>query len=153
MVATWTVGTLDELNPDLDYGILPWFGTDDNVKWITGAPGVGWSISSSAPNMDTAIEFMQYFATDDALKIFQEATGGLLAVAGIDYPVHPVINDGLPYFLDGNIYLPAIGWKHSDAMGRELQIGLHEVLLGNIEALDIIRNMDDTREELDAALD
>ena len=31
--ATWNVTSIDEKNPDLDYGMLPWFGTDDETQW------------------------------------------------------------------------------------------------------------------------
>jgi len=152
MGATWIVPTIDDLNPDLDYGMIPWFGTDGHTEWLTGAPGVGWSINAEAQNMAAAIAFMEYFSSDAALALFQDATGGLLAVEGIDFPIHPVIAEQFPLFLTGNIYLPAIEWRHSDAIGRELMLALHDVILGNITPDQIVINMDNTHVELDAAL-
>lgn len=152
IIATWSVGTIDELNPDLDYGMLPWFGTDGQTAFLTGAPGVGWSINAQASNMPAAIAFLEFISSDAALALFQQQTGGLLAVSGIDFPIHPVIAEGLPFFQGGRIYLPAIEWRHSDAIGNELQVGLHEVLIGNIEPHQMIVNMQNTHDELNVAL-
>lgn len=148
--ATWSVATLDELNPDLEYGMLPWFGTQDGVAWMTGATGVGWSINAKAKNMPAAKAFLEYLSSDESLKIFQEQTGGLLAVDGIDFPIHPTIEEGYPYLLEGKFYLPAVEWKYSDALGNEMLIGTQEILTGNITPEQLVENMDKKRTELDA---
>ena len=148
--ATWSVATLDELNPDLEYGMLPWFGTEDGVAWMTGATGVGWSINAKAKNMPAAKAFLEYLSSDESLKIFQEQTGGLLAVDGIDFPIHPTIEEGYPYLLEGKFYLPAVEWKYSDALGNEMLIGTQEILTGNITPEQLVENMDKKRTELDA---
>lgn len=148
--ATWSVATLDELNPDLEYGMLPWFGTQDGTAWMTGATGVGWSINSKAKNLPAAKAFLEYLSSDESLKIFQEQTGGLLAVSGIDFPIHPTIEEGYSYLLDGKFYLPAVEWKYSDALGKEMLIGMQEILTGNIAPAQLVDNMDKKRVELDA---
>lgn len=148
--ATWSVSTLDELNPELEYGMLPWFGADDTTAWMTGATGVGWSVNAEAKNMPAAKAFIEYLASDEAMTIFQKQTGSLLAVEGIDFPIHPVIEEGYPYLLDGKFYLPAVEWKYSDAMGKELLIGTQEILAGNMDPIKMVENMDKKRVELDA---
>ncbi len=148
--ATWSVATIDELNPDLEYGMLPWFGTEDGNAWMTGATGVGWSINADAKNMPAAKAFVEYLSSDEALSIFQEQTGGLLAMEGIDFEIHPTIQEGYSYLLDGKFYLPAVEWKYSDALGNELLVGTQEILAGNMEPEQLVENMDNKRIELDA---
>ena len=149
--ASWAPAALEELNPDLEYGMLPWFGTEDGVAWMTGAAGVGWSINKDAKNMDGAKALLEYLTTDEALTVFQQETSGILAVEGIDFPLNPVLEEGYQYFLDGKYYLPATAWKYSDALGNNMTINTQEIVAGNMTIEEFVQDMDDTRTELDAA--
>lgn len=147
--ATWSASTINELNPDLDFGMLPWFGTKDGVAWMTGAAGVGWSINANAKNMPAAKAMLEVLSGDEALTKFQELTGGLLAIDGIEFPIHEAIAEGYPYMLEGKYYLPAVEWKYSDALGKEMLTGTQEVIAGNMEASQIVENMDKKHAELE----
>ncbi len=146
--ATWVVSTMDELNPELDYGMLPWFGTDGETAWMTGAAGVGWSINKDAKNLPAAKAMLEFLSSDEALVILQQETGSLLAVDGIEFPIHPVIAEGYPYLLEGNFYLPAVEWKHSDALGKEMLVGTQEILAGNMTPEQLVVNLDAKHQEL-----
>ena len=151
MGATWTVGTIEELNPDFEFGMLPWFGTDGETEWLAGAAGVGWSINSTAENPDAAWAFLEFMTSDEGLQLFQGLTGSLLAIDGIDFPVHPVFADMLHIMQEGRIYLPRANWTFSDAIGNEMEVAVQEVILGNIAPEQIMTNMDNIRNELEAA--
>jgi raffinose/stachyose/melibiose transport system substrate-binding protein len=150
--ATWTISQLEDLNPDLNYGIMPWFGTEDGVEWLTGAAGVGWSVNSQAENMDAAVAFIEFLASDEALLLFQQLTGGLLTVSGLEFQKHPAIEAVFPIMLSGNFYLPAVEWRHSDAIGRELMVGIEQAILGEIPPEQIAINLDNRHQELDEEL-
>lgn len=145
--ATWVTSAIEELNPDLEYGMLPWFGKDD--AWMVGAAGVGWSINAQTKHPEEAMKFLEFLSSDEALIIFQENTGGLLAVSGIDFEIHPVIEEGYQYLLDGKFYLPAVSWKHSDALGKEVLVGTQEVIGNNLDPQQISKNMDAKWSELE----
>ncbi len=149
--ATWVVSTIDQKNPDMKYGMLPWFGVDSDEKWCTGAAGVGWSINSASKHPDEAQKFLDFLASDDTLKQFQQLTGGLLAISGIDYPMHPVIAMCKDELQSGKFYLPAVAWKYSGALGDVMLTGTQEVVMGTRDAASIAMLMDDKFAELEAA--
>lgn len=149
--ATWSVRNIDEKNPDLEYGMLPWFGTDDQTSWVTGAAGVGWSINANTKHPEEARLFLEYISSDEALTMFQQQTGSLMAVSGIEYDIHPVIAMCVDKLQTGEIYLPAVAWKHSGALGQVMLIGTQEVVMGAATGEDLVQDMDDKWAELEAA--
>jgi len=149
--ATWSVVSIDQKNPDLQYGMLPWFGLDGKTAWCTGAAGVGWSINASTKHPEEALTFLEFLVSDDSLKAFQAKTGGLLAVTGIEYNVHPVIAMCIDKLYEGNFYLPAVAWKHSGALGQVMLTGTQEVVMGASTGEDVVQAMDDKWAELEAA--
>ena len=149
--ATWNVTSIDEKNPDLEYGMLPWFGTDDKTAWCTGAAGVGWSINANTAHPEEARLFLEFITSADSLKTFQAQTGGLLAVSGIEYNIHPVIAMCIDKLYAGNFYLPAVAWKHSGALGQVMLTGTQEVVMGVSAGEEVVQAMDDKWAELEAA--
>ncbi|NLB89831.1 MAG: extracellular solute-binding protein [Clostridiales bacterium] len=150
--ATWSVSNIDEKNPDLQYGMLPWFGVENTEDtWCTGAAGVSWSINANTKHPEEAKLFLEFLTRDDMLLLFQQETGGLLGVSGIDYDMHPVIAMCKEELEAGRFYLPAVEWKHSGALGEILRVGTQEVVMGVRDTASIAVSMDEKAVELDAA--
>ena len=74
-----------------------------------------------------------------------------MGVDGIEYSLHPVLEQYESHVIEGKFYLPAVAWKHSDAMGREMSIGSQDILAGVAEPEEIPERMDQKRIELDQA--
>lgn len=150
--ATWSVGTIDEKNPDLNYGMLPFFPTNtDEPGWCVGAAGVGWSVNSKSNNIDACMDLMNYLGSTEAMTLFQQQTRGLLAISGIEYDIHPVIAQQINCLLEGRFYLPAVEWRYSDALGKEMLVGTQNVLAGVIEPQEIVNMLNTKWAELNAA--
>jgi len=130
--ATWIPAALTKLNTKLDYVLLPWFGTDDTTTYLTGACGVGWSISATTKHPEEANTFMEYLTSNEGLKIYQKQTSAVMAVKGVDSNIPAQIKDCYSYFQDGKIYLPAVTWKYSDALGVVLTKDSQSIISGAI---------------------
>lgn len=149
--ATWSVANIDESNPDLDYGMLPWFGVDSDEKWCTGAAGVGWSINANAKEPEAARLFLEFITDPAQLAVFQAQTGDLLCVDNVEYEIHPVIKMCAEELQSGRFYLPAVAWKYSGALGQLLTTGTQEVLMGTKTIEDLAASFDAKYAELEAA--
>lgn len=147
----WNIAGFEEKNPDLDFDLMPFVGTEAGVKWNIGAVGVGFSVGSQSKHQEEALKYLEFLSSDEGLKLFQEATGGILGVDGIEYSLHPVLEQYKSHVIEGKFYLPAVAWKHSDAMGREMSIGSQDILAGVAEPEEIPERMDQKRIELDQA--
>lgn len=149
--ATWSVANIDEANPDLDYGMLPWFAVDSDDTWCTGAAGVGWSINKNAKEPEAARLFLEFISNPDQLSVFQKQTGGLLAVDNVQYEMHPVIAMCEEQLKAGRFYLPAVAWKHSGALGQLMTAGTQEILMGVKSVEELAVSFDEKFAELEAA--
>lgn len=152
--ATWNVATIDAANPDMDYGMLPWFSPSDPERtWCTGAAGVGYSINAKleGKKLEAARTLLEFMTSAESLLMLQKQKGSLLAVSGLEYEVHPVIKMCLPQLEAGNFYLPAVAWKHSGALGELLTAGSQEVLMGAKTPEELVQSFDDKWAEMEAA--
>jgi raffinose/stachyose/melibiose transport system substrate-binding protein len=147
---TWSIATFKEKNPDLQFDMMPFVGTD-GAKWNIGAVGVGFSVGANSKHQKEAMQYMEFFTSDEGLKIFQAQTGGVLGVDGIDYELHPVIAQFKESAVAGKFYLPAVAWKYSDAMGQIMSKGSQDILGGVAKPEEIPQQMDDKFKELSQA--
>ena len=149
--ATWNPVSVAKLNPKLDYTLLPWFGTDNKTTYLTGAAGVGWSINSKTTHSDEAMTFLKYLTSNEGIQLFEGKANGVVAVKGIDYTIDAHLKDCYPYFTSGKIYLPAVSWKYSDALGDILLKYSQNIVGGSAKPEDLITAMDKKWTDLEAA--
>lgn len=73
---TWNISTIDENNPDLNYGAFQ-IPTEDGDQPMVGTNSCGYSVSADTENPDAAIAFVNYFSTADGQTRWLNKTGGI----------------------------------------------------------------------------
>jgi raffinose/stachyose/melibiose transport system substrate-binding protein len=146
----WNLESFEQKNPDLEFDMMPFVGTEPGVKWNIGAVGVGFSVGKDAKYSEEGMKYLEFLSSDEGLALFQKATSAILGVDGIEYTLHPVFERLKPQAVQGLFYLPAVTWKYSEAMGQIMLKGSQDILAGVLEPEEVARQMDEKRLELDA---
>lgn len=61
---TWNISTIDENNPELNYGAFQ-IPTEDGEQPMVGTNSCGYGVSATTENPDAALAFVNYFASEE----------------------------------------------------------------------------------------
>ena len=92
----WTVATLMEMNPDLNFGVFPIFNTAGVGKGILN-PGQDMAINPNSAHLEEAKKFMEFFYSKEGEEMYCNATVQPSSVQGVelDIPALNMINDAM----------------------------------------------------------
>lgn len=144
----WSINAILETNPDLQFDMMPFVGTEEGNEYLIGGPGVTFGVNANSENKDAALEVIELMATPEgqqALCAGSPGSGSFLESADIELPeqftgVKEILNQG-------NVYCPWFVWKGSDAYNETLGKGMQEVIQGNMTIEEVLQNMDKKVEE------
>lgn len=143
----WTVTTIENKNPDLDYDI---FGISDKAGncIMPGALNVGLSISSTSSHKEACRTFLEFMQRDENIVKWQKVTNNAIIVAGIDYTMDTVFEKVKEDAVNGSFYLPQIVWNNSSAIYKEFLTGIQDTITGADTIEHIPVRLDEKQEEL-----
>ncbi|RXZ73017.1 extracellular solute-binding protein [Agromyces albus] len=133
----WDIGAIREANPDLEFTFagVPQKGGE---PFFTGAASPGYAINSKAKEPEAAKTFLEFLASEEGVRIFQEKTNDMTTTSNYT----PVIDESLevPFqaLLDGKFYLPMISWpKYQDALYTDLVAQIQLMAQGQATPADV----------------
>ena len=88
---TWNIATITNNNPDLNYGAFQIPTADGTIPFV-GTASNGWSINANTQNPDTAIAFLNFFASLEGQTIWINTLDSIPCVSEI-VSANPVVND------------------------------------------------------------
>ncbi len=88
---TWNIATITNNNPDLNYGAFQIPTADGKVPFV-GTASNGWSINANTQNPETAIAFLNFFASLEGQSIWINTLDSIPCVSEI-VSANPVVND------------------------------------------------------------
>ncbi|CAM4513905.1 raffinose/stachyose/melibiose transport system substrate-binding protein [Paenibacillus endophyticus] len=147
----WNIGPVEEMNPDIDFEIMGIPGKEPGNKYYNGAPGTGFAINVKTKNKEEAMLFLEYMASHEGLKQFEEGTGGIITVQGYESEVDPRY---LPAYRDGlmasKIYLPMVTWnRHQEALRNQFLVSYQDIVVGKITPEQATASLDNKLKEMD----
>lgn len=78
---TWTISSIDQNNPDLNYGAFA-IPAEDGTAGLVGTAANGFSINANTQNKEAAEAFASYCATKEGQTAWVQAVGGVSASPG-----------------------------------------------------------------------
>lgn len=143
----WTVTTIENKNPDLDYDI---FGISDPAgnSVMPGALNVGLSISSTSSHKEACRTFLEFMQREENIVKWQKVTNNAIIVEGVDYSMDTVFEKVKEDAVKGNFYLPQIVWNNSSAIYKEFLTGIQDTITGADTIENIPVRLDKKQEEL-----
>lgn len=143
----WTVTTIEDKNPDLDYDIFGISDKDGNCI-MPGALNVGISISSASGHKEACRTFLEFMQRDENVVKWQKVTNNAIIVEGIEYSMDTVFEKVKEDAVNGDFYLPQIVWNHSSAIYKEFLTGIQDTITGADTIENLAVRLDKKREEL-----
>lgn len=139
----WAINAILETNPDLNFDMMPFVGTNEGNEYLIGGSGVNFGVNAGSENQKEALEVLKLMATKEgqqALCQGSPGSGSFLKGADIGLPkqfesVREVLNSG-------RVYCPWFVWKGSDAYNEALGKGIQEVIGGNMTVDQVLEDMD-----------
>lgn len=98
---TWNITTIDQNNPDLNYGAFA-IPAEDGTAGLVGTAANGFSINANTENLEAATAFASYCASEEGQQIWVQTIGGVSASPAIE-SAHPVAQE-ISVSGGGNIY-------------------------------------------------
>ncbi len=139
---TWTIPSINEINPDLNWGGFAFPGTDGG-QMLQGAANVGIGIARKADNMEGAKAFMDYLTSDDGIQAWSGAFGNFMNPSGVDYEVDSHLEEFKQYVADGKLYWQTVEWPNSNIMNTVYVPYCQNILAGVNTVDEMLQAMDD----------
>ena len=98
---TWNITSVDQNNPDLDYGAFA-IPAEDGTTGLVGTAANGFSVNANTENLEAATAFASYCASKEGQTAWVQAIGGVSASPEIE-SAHPVAQE-ISVSGGGNIY-------------------------------------------------
>lgn len=88
---TWNISTIDQNNPDLNYGAFA-IPAEDGTAGLVGTAANGFSINANTQNKEAAEAFAGYCASKEGQTAWVQTIGGVSASPEIE-SAHPVAQE------------------------------------------------------------
>ncbi len=150
----WSVGTIQEKNPDMEFGMFPIPGLDaDKPGWLIGGPGSSFSVNEASENVEAALKVLEMTATAEAQKALVADNAGSSFVKGVEVDLGEIYDDCQEAFKAGNVYAPFTAvWMNGEAVIQGYGKSLQEVLSGVKTIEEALMDADAVNDELIEAL-
>ncbi|TDG00152.1 ABC transporter substrate-binding protein [Paenibacillus piri] len=146
----WNNGAIDKQNPNLKYSMMAVPGLKAGSEYYFGAPGIAYAVNSKTKNKDAALKFLDYLASPDGLKAYNDGTGQIITAKGYEHKVHPSLEIAYKGLLNNRTYIPMAEWrKHTEALRNQYIISLQDLLLNKITPEQAAQSLDKKFKEME----
>lgn len=140
----WAVETIKQKNPELDFGMFPFPGTDANKPgWLVGGPGSALGINAKSEHVAEALKVLEITATEEAQLALIKDNAGSSFLEGVKVDLGDIYADCDEAFKAGNVYAPWTAvWLNGNAVTEGYGKSLQEVLAGTKTVEDALKDAD-----------
>lgn len=140
---SWNCGTIDQINPELNYELMGIPGTEAGNVYYCGAINVGLCINSAAKNADVAKAFLAFAASPEGLKAQHEGYNGFIIASGYEPEVRKELVDGVQAVKEGKFYIPMGEWlSYTESLRLTYLAGLQDILIGKATPAEVAARLD-----------
>ncbi len=118
-----TYNAIIRLNPDMEIGTLPFYGTRGRLRAVIGGCDVGFAVNKNSLNRDTAVEVLKSLTTITGQRaLWKDRPGSQTYLRDTDF-VNGEVYRGLTHCMEnGLVFSPWMDW------GQELNGPIHYML-------------------------
>jgi raffinose/stachyose/melibiose transport system substrate-binding protein len=150
LTGPWTIPTIENGNPDLDFHFMAIPGSEKGTSFFGGAASPGFAINKETENLDAALTFLEYIASPEGLEKYHEGTGAIITAQGFEPAIHPALEDVYVGLSENRYYLPMISWvRHQEALRKDLVVAIHELVLGSRTPAEVAERLDERLREIE----
>lgn len=143
----WAVSGFKEKNPDLDFSIFPYVGTEGQVLTV-GALNVAIAMNAQPQNQAAAEAFLNYLGSEEGMSAYQSMTGNFLGVDTVSYEIDPVLDPIRECAANGQFAYPDVTWEFQATLSDMIKKGVQEIILGTTTPQELVKALDEKETEL-----
>ncbi|MHC5375092.1 ABC transporter substrate-binding protein [Enterococcus sp. LJL120] len=145
----WDVEAIKSQNPDLQFDMMPWYGTTSNEGWLVGGPGAGFAVNKNSKNKDIAMKVVEAIASKEGQEaLWQNNEGGSSYLKDADFPL-PAEYDGVKETINaGRVACPWEEWGSIGDIHKDYGTEMQKYLLDEESIADMLTNVDKVAQEL-----
>ena len=126
---SWNCGTIDQINPDLNYEVMGIPGTEH--VYYCGCINVGPCINANAKNPEVAKAFIEYCVSPEGLEAQYSAYGGFTVAKGFTPELRKEVVDAVAAVQAGEFHIPMSEWiSYTEPLRLTFLAGIQDVLVG-----------------------
>lgn len=140
----WSYETIKQKNPDLEFGMMPFYGTKEGTGWLVGGAAEGFAMNAQSSNKKIVNEIFKAMSTEEAqTALLKDRPGSSSYFVGVEANMPSEYDDCAEVFKLGNIATNWDRWPDIDIsliveMGKQYQA----VLAGQKDLNDAVKSMD-----------
>ena len=129
VTGSWTLNTIDQINPDLNFEIMGVPGTE-NVYYC-GCINVGPCVNTAAKEPEIAKAFIEYCVSPEGLEAQYKAYNGFTIATGFTPDIRPEVKDAVAAVQRGEFHIPMSEWiSYTESLRLTFLAGMQNVLVG-----------------------
>lgn len=141
MTGSWNLGTIDTINPDMNYECIGVPGTAET--YYCGAVNVGLCINSASENKELAKAFLEFAASPEGLEAQFAGYGGFTIAEGYEPQLPEEIQKAVDGVADGKYYIPMADWmSNTESLRLSYIQALQDCMVGTITPEEAAGRMD-----------
>lgn len=126
---SWNLATIDQINPDLEYGLMGIPGTE-NVYYC-GCINVGPCINANAKNPELAKAFLRFCVSPEGLEAQYKAYNGFTVAQGFEPEIREEIVDAVDAVKAGRFHIPMSEWlSYTETLRLTFLAAVQDVMVG-----------------------
>lgn len=137
----WTLGTIEELNPDIQLGMfpLPYSQNSKQIR-VSAAVGTMMGISATTKHPVEAKEYLDFWARPDIIKLFLDSEQAFSTYKNVNVHLDPAAEEMEPALKQGSYNFLDQKWPPGvqDVMQKDIQF----VLSGDYTINKMLKDMD-----------
>lgn len=147
----WAISTIEEKNPDLNFGMFPFVPDQGSEKWLVGGVSESFAINANSDKIDLCKKVLEAMASDEALiALCNDRPGSQTFKIGLDVEYPEEYADCEEALSKGNVYCPWDNWQTVGGNALIMEMGsLYQAYLGGAVTLDeAVQGFDEKAEDL-----
>lgn len=139
---SWNLGTINSINPNLNFECIPVPGTEDS--YYCGAVNVGLCINSASEHKDLAKAFLEYAASPEGLEAQYKGYGGYTIASGYTPDLPKELKNAVDGVKNGKYYIPMADWfTNTESLRLTYIQALQDCMAGSITPEEAAGRLDD----------
>ncbi len=141
VMGSWAVSMIRAMNPSCRFGLFILPASSDGVNWIPSSIGGMLAVSEQSKYKDTAIDFLNFFLTNDEVyRQFLQDTGNMPVKTDFEADCDPILETLNSEITESYPFLD-VGWLN----------GMQTVFIETMEQISTGADMTQALEQLDQA--
>jgi len=142
------ITAVEEISPDLDFGIFPYPTPDGSTGWLVGTSGNGVGINPDTNYPEHALLMLDAISTEEAQHAMWLTLGGPSTLLGVEFEIHERAQLAVQPLSEGNLYATWVSWPYAGQLIEDLSRLTQLIFAGEVTLAEFLYELDERNIEI-----